>query len=92
MRAVCDVCAAHSDRAAVGVDVDAQGSSLREDESHFTLKGADRLGQPEKGTNSNFRFSSVQTERNSWSPYKCHYHGTSGREDGIGERKEKETR
>ena len=36
---------------------------------HPTLKGADRLGRPEKGTNSNFRFSSVQTERNSWSPY-----------------------
>ena len=34
---VCDVCAAHGDRAAVGVDVDAQGSGLREDESHFPL-------------------------------------------------------
>ena len=32
-----DVCAAHGDRAAVSVDVDAQGSSLREDESHFPL-------------------------------------------------------
>ena len=31
------VCAAHGDRAAVSVDVDAQGSSLREDESHFPL-------------------------------------------------------
>ena len=27
---MCDVCAAHGDGAAVGVDVDAQGSSLRE--------------------------------------------------------------
>src|SRR6056300_899599 len=36
---------------------------------HPNLKGADRLGRPEKGTNSNFRFPSVQTERNSWSPY-----------------------
>ena len=32
---MCDVCAAHGDRAAVGVDVDAQGSGLREDETHF---------------------------------------------------------
>ena len=38
VRCMCDVCAAHGDRAAVGVDVDAQGSSLREDESHFPLK------------------------------------------------------
>ena len=37
VRCMCDVCAAHGDRAAVGVDVDAQGSSLREDESHFAL-------------------------------------------------------
>ena len=37
MRCMGDVCAAHGDRAAVGVDVDAQGSSLREDESHFPL-------------------------------------------------------
>jgi len=37
VRAVCDVCAAHGDRAAVGVDVDAQGSGLREDETHFPL-------------------------------------------------------
>ena len=37
VRCMCDVCAAHGDRAAVGVDVDAQGSSLREDESHFPL-------------------------------------------------------
>ena len=38
MRCMCDVCAAHGDRAAVGVDVDAQGSGLRvEDESHFPL-------------------------------------------------------
>ena len=35
VRCMCDVCAAHGDRAAVGVDVDAQGSSLREDETHF---------------------------------------------------------
>ena len=35
VRCMCDVCAAHGDRAAVGVDVDAQGSSLRED--HFPL-------------------------------------------------------
>ena len=32
---MCDVCAAHGDRAAVGVDVDAQGSGFREDETHF---------------------------------------------------------
>ena len=37
LRCMCDVCAAHGDRAAVIVDVDAQGSSLREDESHFPL-------------------------------------------------------
>ena len=37
VRCMCDVCAAHGDRAAVGVDVDAQGSSLREDESNFPL-------------------------------------------------------
>ena len=37
VRCMCDVCAAHGDRAAVCVDVDAQGSSLREDESHFPL-------------------------------------------------------
>ena len=37
VRCMCDVCAAHGDRAAVGVDVDAQGSGLREDESHFPL-------------------------------------------------------
>ena len=29
--------AAHGDRAAVGVDVDAQGSGLREDKTHFPL-------------------------------------------------------
>ena len=34
---MCDVCAAHGDRAAVGVDVDAQGSGFREDETHFPL-------------------------------------------------------
>ena len=28
VRCMCDVCAAHGDRAAVGVDVDAQGSGL----------------------------------------------------------------
>ena len=37
VRVVCDVCAAHSDRAAVGVDVDTQGSSLHEDETDFSL-------------------------------------------------------
>ena len=38
VRCMCDVCAAHGDRAAiVGVDVDAQGSGLREDETHFLL-------------------------------------------------------
>ena len=34
VRCMCDVCAAHGDRAAVSVDIDAQGSSLREDEWH----------------------------------------------------------
>ena len=34
VRCMRDVCAAHGDRAAVGVDVDAQ-SGLREDETHF---------------------------------------------------------
>ena len=28
-------CSAHGDRAAVGVDVDGQGSGFREDETHF---------------------------------------------------------
>ena len=37
VRCMVDVCAAHGDRAAVGVDVDAQGSGLREDETHFPL-------------------------------------------------------
>ena len=37
MRAVCDVCAAHSNRAAVGVDVDTQRSSLREDVTYSPL-------------------------------------------------------
>ena len=37
VRCMGDVCAAHGDRAAVSVDVDALGSSLREDESHFPL-------------------------------------------------------
>ena len=32
VRCMCDVRAAHGDRAAVSVDVDAQGSSLREEE------------------------------------------------------------
>ena len=32
VRAMCDVCAAHGDRAAVGVDFNEQGSSLREDQ------------------------------------------------------------
>ena len=40
MRCMCDVCAAHGDRAAVSVDVDAQGSGLREDESHFPLNAS----------------------------------------------------
>ena len=31
VRCMCDVCAAHSNRAAVGVGVDAQGSGFRED-------------------------------------------------------------
>ena len=39
---MCDVCAAHGDRAAVGVDVDAQGSSLREDK--LLAGGACRFG------------------------------------------------
>jgi hypothetical protein len=34
---LCDVYAARGDRAAVGVDVDAQGSGLPEDETHFPL-------------------------------------------------------
>ena len=34
---MCDVYAAHGDRAAVDADVDAQGSSIREDETHFPL-------------------------------------------------------
>jgi len=34
---MCDVCAARSDRAAVGVDVDAQGSGLRGDDTHFPI-------------------------------------------------------
>ena len=33
----CVMCAAHGDRAAAGVDVDAQGSGLREDGTHFPL-------------------------------------------------------
>ena len=37
VRCMCDVCAAHGDRAAVGVDVDAKGSGLREDETYFPL-------------------------------------------------------
>ena len=37
VRGMYDVCAAHGDRAAVGVDVDAQGSGLRDDETHFPL-------------------------------------------------------
>ena len=36
VRGMRDVCAAQGDRSAV-VDVDAQGSSLREDEPHFPL-------------------------------------------------------
>ena len=37
VRCMCDVCAAHGDRAAAGVDVDAQGSGLREDETYFPI-------------------------------------------------------
>ena len=37
VRCICDVCAAHGDRAAVGVDVDVQGSGFREDETPFPL-------------------------------------------------------
>ena len=33
--AVCDKCATHGDKAAVGFDVDTQGSSLREHATHF---------------------------------------------------------
>ena len=40
VRCMCDVCAAHGDRAAVGVDVDVQGSGLREDETHFPLNAS----------------------------------------------------
>ena len=36
VRCMGDVCAAHGDRSAVGVD-DAQGSGLREDDTHFPL-------------------------------------------------------
>ena len=36
VRGMCDVCAVHADRAAVGLDIGAQGSSLREDETHFS--------------------------------------------------------
>jgi hypothetical protein len=36
-QAVCDVCAAHGERAAVGVNADAQGRSLRKDETHVPL-------------------------------------------------------
>ena len=32
MRALCDVCAEHGDIAVVGVDVETQGSNLRDDE------------------------------------------------------------
>ena len=38
VRCMCDVCSAHGDRSAVGVDVDVQGSGIREDETHFPLK------------------------------------------------------
>ena len=37
-RTTCDVCAAHGDRSAVGIDVDAQGSSLREGETTLPLR------------------------------------------------------
>jgi len=36
VRCMCDVCAAHGDRAAVG-DVDARSSGFHEDETHFPL-------------------------------------------------------
>ena len=39
LRAVCDVCVAHGDRAAVGVDIDVQDSSPHEDATHFPLDG-----------------------------------------------------
>ena len=38
VRAVFDVCTAHGDRAAIDVDIDAQDSSLCEDDSHFPLE------------------------------------------------------
>ena len=44
MRGMCDVRAAHGDRAAIRVDVDAQGSSLGEDETHFSLSAWQRKG------------------------------------------------
>jgi hypothetical protein len=37
VRDVCDVCAAHGDRAAFGVDVDAHDNSLREDKTQLLL-------------------------------------------------------
>ena len=37
VRVVCDVCAAHGERADAGVNVDTQGSNLREDETHFDV-------------------------------------------------------
>ena len=43
MRAVCGAFAAHGDRTAVGVDADAQGSSLREDEAHPPLDDSGRM-------------------------------------------------
>jgi len=40
VRAIRDVCAAHGDRAAVGVNVVTQGSSLGEDETHLPLNAS----------------------------------------------------
>jgi hypothetical protein len=40
VRTLCDVRVAHGNWAAVHVDVDAQDSSLRDDETHFSLNAA----------------------------------------------------
>ena len=39
VRCTCDACAAHGDRAAVGVDVDAQGSGLGKDMACISVHG-----------------------------------------------------
>jgi len=44
VRCMRDVSAAHGGRAAVGVDGDAQGSGLREDETHFPLNARVECG------------------------------------------------